>query len=61
MNVLKSRTTRGLRDAGLVAPGRIIWARHGRTRHLFTAEALESAWNYVVYGQEKGADETGGA
>ncbi|MGH2633676.1 MAG: hypothetical protein ACRDG3_09730 [Tepidiformaceae bacterium] len=30
-----------------------VWSRHGSTVYLWTEPDVESAYNYVVFGQEK--------
>lgn len=47
MNDFKAWATRRLREAGLVDENAKLWTRHGSTRHLFDAEALMSAIDYV--------------
>jgi REP element-mobilizing transposase RayT len=48
MNVLKSYSSRALNQMGLDETDRRRWARHGSTRHLWTADAVSAAVHYVV-------------
>ena len=48
MSRLKSWATRRLREAQLIDDSRRVWARHGSTVPLRTAEAVEAACRYVV-------------
>jgi len=47
MNDWKSWCTRRLVEAGLVVRGSRVWARHGSTRYLWDAKAVEDASRYV--------------
>jgi REP element-mobilizing transposase RayT len=47
MNRWKSWATRRLVEAGLVARGRKVWARHGSTIWLWTRRRFEGACTYV--------------
>jgi REP element-mobilizing transposase RayT len=48
MSRLKSWATRRLREAKLIDDSQRVWARHGSTVPLRTAEAAEAACRYVV-------------
>jgi hypothetical protein len=51
MGDLKAWATRRLVEAGRRAQGQPVWARHGGTRVLWQAEAVEAACSYVLYEQ----------
>ncbi|MFN0171662.1 MAG: transposase [Bryobacteraceae bacterium] len=48
MGVLKARASRWLGEAGLDAPDRRRWARHGSTRYLWNREQIQRAIHYVA-------------
>lgn len=48
MNAFKARATLQLRTSGLRSGECRLWARHGSTPYLWTAEQLAAACNYVV-------------
>ena len=50
MTTLKRYASKAL-TVGLDGPERRRWARHGSTRYLWSAEEVERASAYVVYGQ----------
>jgi REP element-mobilizing transposase RayT len=52
MLAFKSWATRALRQAELVATTSRVWSRHGSTVYLWTEADVESAYAYVVYGQD---------
>ncbi|MBY0262922.1 MAG: transposase [Phycisphaerales bacterium] len=54
MTSMKSWSTRRLREAGLVEADRTLWARHGSTRWIWTARALERAVRYTLLEQGDG-------
>lgn len=56
MNDLKVWSTRRLRDEGLIAPNRPVWARHGSTKTLTREESVAAACWYVVEGQDTRGD-----
>jgi REP element-mobilizing transposase RayT len=47
----KARSTRVLRETGLVAPTHHVWADHGSKRWLFTLDAIRHAMEYVLHDQ----------
>ena len=47
----KSWSTRRLREASLILPKAKVWAEHGSTRYLHTAEPVYAACHYVIHGQ----------
>jgi REP element-mobilizing transposase RayT len=47
MSAFKAWSTRRLREAQLVTGDHRVWARHGSTRHLWSAAAVEAACAYV--------------
>lgn len=51
MNSFKAYATRSLRKEKLFGPDEQIWSRHGSTRYLWKEEHIESAIDYVLYGQ----------
>ena len=51
MNRFKSNCTRELREAGLVRSDQQVWSRGGSTRYLWKPKHVESAIDYVLYGQ----------
>lgn len=51
MNAFKAWSTRALRDAGLISSDTKMWARHGSTRYLWSADAVADARRYVAEGQ----------
>ena len=51
MTSFKSYSTRRLRALARVSPTQKIWSRHGSTRYLWTEKHVETAVDYVVYGQ----------
>jgi REP element-mobilizing transposase RayT len=53
MNRLKARSTRALREAGMLAPDERVWSRHGSTKYLWKEEDVEQACVYVMEGQDK--------
>ncbi len=53
MNVLKSRCTRMLREAALIAVATQPWSRHGSTVYLWDEQQVARACDYVVHGQDK--------
>jgi REP element-mobilizing transposase RayT len=48
MTTMKAWATRRCREAGLLAPGRKLWTRHGSTRYLWTEQAIDDAAEYVA-------------
>jgi REP element-mobilizing transposase RayT len=48
MNAMKSYSSRALNNAALDSLDRRRWARHGRTRYLWTEDAVRAAIQYVV-------------
>jgi hypothetical protein len=48
MNAFKAYASRALDIAYPREKGRIRWARHGSTRHLWSAEGVEAAMRYVL-------------
>ena len=48
LNELKAYASRKLNQAGLDAPDRRRWARHGSTRYLWKRDEVESAIGYVA-------------
>ncbi|HUN80638.1 MAG TPA: transposase [Phycisphaerae bacterium] len=51
MRSIKSWTTRRLREANLSPVEASVWSRHGSTRYLWKAEALDAACRYVLDAQ----------
>lgn len=51
MNGFKSYATRRLRKETLFTADEKIWSRHGSTRYLWMENHIESAIDYVLYGQ----------
>ena len=51
MTSLKARSTRRLREAGLVADSVRPWSRHGSTRYLWRGDQVETACSYVLDAQ----------
>jgi len=51
LNDFKSWATRRLREQELVPQGVRIWAEHGSTRYLNTAESVHAACHYVTHCQ----------
>jgi REP element-mobilizing transposase RayT len=51
MTQLKSAASRRLNQLGFDDKTRKRWARHGSTRTLFSADAVQQALSYVIYGQ----------
>jgi REP element-mobilizing transposase RayT len=51
LNVLKSYSSRALNLGSPDKRGRIRWVRHGSTRYLPTAEAIDAAVKYVLSSQ----------
>jgi REP element-mobilizing transposase RayT len=51
MNSFKSYATRRLRKENLFVTNEKIWSRYGSTRYLWKETHIESAINYVLYGQ----------
>jgi REP element-mobilizing transposase RayT len=51
MHDLKWRATRAFRDQGVVASSQPVWARHGSTRYLWTAEDVRAAIEYTMEAQ----------
>ena len=52
MNSFKSYATRKLRSENLVSLTDKVWSRHGSTKYLWTEKHIESAIDYVLYGQD---------
>ena len=52
MGQLKAWGTRRLREAGAVAPGNAVWARHGSTRYLWKDVEVAAAVAYVNEAQD---------
>ena len=52
MRELKAWCTRRLREAGLVGAEGAVWTAHGSTRYLWKENAVATAVDYVVEGQE---------
>jgi REP element-mobilizing transposase RayT len=48
MNAFKAYASRALNLARPGERGRIRWARHGSTRHLWSGEGIDSALRYVL-------------
>ena len=51
LTALKSYASRHLNRAGLDAPNRRRWSRHGSTRYLWNRKAIDRAVGYVTEGQ----------
>jgi REP element-mobilizing transposase RayT len=51
MSSFKSYATRRLRKENLFVTNEKIWSRHGGTKYLWTENHIESAMDYVLYGQ----------
>ena len=51
LNDLKAYATRRLRMERAVASDQKVWARHGSTRYLWKPKQVQSAIEYVLYGQ----------
>jgi hypothetical protein len=51
INTIKAYASRALNRLGLEGDGRRRWARHGSTRHLWTARAVSAAVHYVICDQ----------
>ena len=51
MNSFKARSTRTMRERGLIAAGLPVWTRHGSTRPLWSQKEIEGASAYVIDGQ----------
>ena len=51
LTTLKAWATRRCREAGLIGPREKLWTRHGSTRYLWTERDIETACEYVLYGQ----------
>jgi len=51
MGQWKAWSSRRLREAGVIAPGRSVWTNHGSTRYIWRERDLEGAVGYVVEGQ----------
>jgi hypothetical protein len=51
MSDVKAWSTRRLVEAGLFERGARVWARHGSTRYLWTADAVGVAGEYVLMRQ----------
>jgi REP element-mobilizing transposase RayT len=48
MQAFKSYASRALNQTALDGPNRRRWARHGSTRYLWTADAVNAAVHYVL-------------
>ena len=51
MNDFKSWSTRRMVQAGTFEKGRKAWVRHGSTRYLWDAKAVDDACQYVAEAQ----------
>jgi hypothetical protein len=51
IRVIKDRTTRALRESGLLRPDRPAWARGASARYLWTDEDIGLASAYTIEGQ----------
>ena len=51
LNDLKAYATRKLRGEKAVASDQKVWSRHGSTRYLWKPKQVQSAIEYVLYGQ----------
>jgi len=48
MNSLKSKSTRGLKEHGIIRENGTYWTRHGSTEYLWTAQEVGAACHYVI-------------
>jgi len=48
MNAFKSYASRALNLYAPIEKGRLHWARHGSTKHLWSAEIIAAAIHYVL-------------
>jgi REP element-mobilizing transposase RayT len=53
MNDFKAWATRRLRENNHIEAGRVVWERHGSTRHLRYAHEISAACDYVLNRQTK--------
>ena len=52
----KAYATRSLRDAGLVAPDRVVWTHGGNASPLRSSASVRAAIRYVLEGQGEGME-----